>query len=120
METEVLIDKLLQLQEENVVTLSPTVVDELVGESGRQRGSFRSNILTKDLKEAAEQLRNNKDIIVRRGDKAAIYVIMDTEEYNEKMDRIFGDTNKFQKLLKDPTDRLIVKINILVKKANSV
>ena len=120
METEVLIDKLLQLQEENVVTLSPTVVDELVGESGRQRGSFRSNILTKDLKEAAEQLRNNKDIIVRRGDKAAIYVIMDTEEYDEKMDRIFGDTNKFQKLQKDPTDRLKVKINTLVKKANSV
>ena len=119
METEVVIDKLLQLQEENVVTLTPTVVDELVGESGRQRGSFRSNILTKDLKEAAEQLRSNKDIIVRRGDKSAVYVIMDTEEYNEKMDRILGDTNKFQKLQKDPTIQLKSKMNTLVRSANA-
>ena len=116
METEVLIDRLLRLQEENVVTLSSTVVDELVGESGRQRGSFRSNILTKDLKEAAEQLRKDKDIIVRKGDKAAVYVIMDTDEYNEKMDRILGDTSKFQKLNKDPTFSLKNKINALVKK----
>ena len=119
LETETFIDRLLLLQEENKISLSPTVVDELVGESGRQRGSFYSNILTKELREAAKQLREDDDIIIRKGDKAAVYVIMEKTEYDRKMDAIFDDSTKFKKLQKDPTEQLKKRINQLVTKANA-
>ncbi|XP_076052817.1 uncharacterized protein LOC143032232 [Oratosquilla oratoria] len=117
-EIENLIDQLLTLQHENRVTLSTTIRQELVGEAGRTRGNFRSTLLTPDLKKAAKELREREDIIIRKGDKAAVYVIMDKTSYLEKMDTILENPAKFQRLQKDPSDALKKKINNLIQQAN--
>ena len=80
------------------------MIDELIGESGRDRGHFNSQILTPALRKAAKELKNNEDIIVRKADKSAIFVIMNREEYNQKMDNILADRSKFEPLQRDPTD----------------
>ena len=118
-EIECLIDKLLTLKNENKVTLSSTIREELIGEAGRSRGHFKSQILNQELKTAARELREREDIIIRKGDKAAVYVIMDKESYLSKMDEILQDTRKFQRLQKDPTENVKKRINNLIKKANS-
>ena len=118
-ETEALIDRLLQLQNEGKVDVTHECIDELVGEAGRQRGNYSSRILTKELRDAAKELRSNQDIIVRRGDKAAVYVIMKRSEYFEKLDRILLDASKFERLEKDPTQELKKKMSRLVTKANN-
>ena len=97
---ECLIDQLLNLQKENKVTLSPTIREELVGEAGRNRGKYGTQIVVKKLKQAAQELRQNENIIIRRGDKSSVYVIMDKEDYFNKMDNILNNTSKFQKLMK--------------------
>ena len=42
------------------------------------------NILTSTLKEAANQLFNNPDIIIHTGDKTNIYIILNKTDYNKK------------------------------------
>ena len=69
--------------------------------------------------EAAKELRSNPDIIIRKGDKAAVYVIMKKSEYNEKMNGILLDSSKFQRLVKDPTQELKKKMSRLVSQANN-
>ena len=118
-ETEALIEQLLKLRDEGKIEINPTAIDELVGEAGRQRGNYRSNIINKEMIEAAKELRSNPDIIIRKGDKAAVYVIMKKTEYNEKMDGILLDVSKFQRLEKDPTQELKKKISRLVTLANN-
>ena len=118
-EIECLIDQLLTLQHENKVTLAPTIKEELIGEAGRTRGNYRSQLLTKELKDAAKELRNHNDIIIRKGDKAAVYVILDKDAYLEKMDRILSDSSKFEKLQRDPTENLKKRINQLIQRANA-
>ena len=118
-EIECLIDQLLTLQNEGKATLSPTIREDLIGESGRNRGNYRSQILTREMKEAAKELREREDIIIRKGDKSAVYVVMDKDVYMDKMDSILGNPAKFQRLQKDPTESVKKKINHLIKRANT-
>ena len=47
---EHLIDNLLNLQGKGTLELSPTIIDELVGKAGRQRGHFQSQVLSPKLR----------------------------------------------------------------------
>ena len=118
-EIENLIDQLLTLQEENKLSLSTTIREELIGEAGRERGNYRSQVLTPELKKAAKELRQREDIIIRKGDKSSIYVVLDKEEYLEKLDNILSNPSKFQHLQKDPTEAIKKKINNLINRANT-
>jgi hypothetical protein len=44
----------------------------MLAEAVTTRGSYKSKVLTKDLREAAKQLRENEEIIVRKADKTSI------------------------------------------------
>ena len=118
-EIECLIDQLLTLQNERKVTLSPTIKEDLIGESGRVRGNYRSQILTRDMKNAAKELRERDDIIIRKGDKSAVYVVMDKDNYFDKMDTILSNPAKFQRLQRDPTEQVKKKTNHLIQRANA-
>ncbi|KAK4322769.1 hypothetical protein Pmani_006437 [Petrolisthes manimaculis] len=93
---ECLIDQLLNLRKEKKVAISPTICEELVGEAGPVRGTFQSHLLTRELKQAAKELRQHEDIIIRKGDKSSVYVIMDKDTYFNKLDGILGIPYKFQ------------------------
>ena len=109
--TEILIDKLLHLHCQRKVTLSPTVVHDLVEESKVDRNHYHTKVLTKRLKAAAKSLRDNNSIIIRRADKSSVYVIMNKDQYFEKMDGILNDESKFQRLAADPTETLKSRIS---------
>lgn len=50
----------------------------------RSPGNNYSSILTPQLKNAAKELKNNPDIVIRRADKANTYVILDKADYHQK------------------------------------
>ncbi|KAK4322783.1 hypothetical protein Pmani_006451 [Petrolisthes manimaculis] len=116
---ECLIDQLLNLRKEKEVAISPTICEELVGEAGRVRGTFQSHLLTRELKQAAKELRQHEDIIIRKGDKSSVYVIMDKDTYFNKLDGILGIPYKFQQHQKDPSENIKKRINHLKQKVNS-
>ena len=52
--------------------------------------------MTNRLRQSGKELKEHPDIIVRKADKANIYVIMDRSEYNEKLLTIILDDTKFK------------------------
>ena len=118
--TEILIDRLLDLQAQQKVLLSPTVIHDLVGESGIDRNVYFSKIVDKRMREAAKSLRDDPSIIIRKADKSSVYVIMNRSQYNEKMNVILGDETKFKRLASDPTETLKRRISGLNIAANAL
>ena len=118
--TEILIDRLLDLQTQQKVLLSPTVIHDLVGESGIDRNVYFSKIVDKRMREAAKSLRDDPSIIIRKADKSSVYVIMNRSQYNEKMNVILGDETKFKRLASDPTETLKRRISGLNIAANAL
>ncbi|XP_076029116.1 uncharacterized protein LOC143017964 [Oratosquilla oratoria] len=114
-EMEILIDQLNSLQHSKKASFSSNMIDELIGEASRLRGRFRSSILTPTLKVAAKELREAEDIIIRRGDKASVFVILNKENYFNKMDNILEDTSKFLPINHDNTEQLKKKLCSLVE-----
>ena len=111
MEIETLIEDIQELQKKRKITTSPNLIAELVAESGRQRGSTRSKLLDKDLVSAAKELRENENIIIRKADKTAVYVLMPRDEYLQKMETILNDPSKFCRIPKDTTATLKAHVN---------
>ena len=82
---EMLYEDILKLEKEQKVTVNKALRERIIGESTKLRGSGKSQLLTKQLKEAAKQLRDNEDIVIRRADKASTFVILDKDTYIKQM-----------------------------------
>ena len=119
-ELELLYQDILQLEKEDKVSITGDLKGELIGEGNKLRGNSNSQLLTKELKEAAKQLKEDQRIIIRRADKSPIFVILDREEYVSKLNSILSDTSKFQRIKEDPTKKLKAKVNRTIKSANSL
>ena len=117
---EMLYEDIERLEKEGKVTVNQALRDRLIGESAKLRGNGQSKLLTEELREAAKQLRENSDIVIRRADKTSTYVILDNDTYLKKMEDLLSDKTKFEKLKKDPTDALKVKTNKIIDAANAV
>ena len=75
--------------------------------------------MTKELKMAAKSLRENKDIIIRRGDKSNVFVIMNREEYRGKVTAMLSDQSKFTRIGVNPCNDIKKRINNLIIQINS-
>ena len=117
---EILYEDIERLEKEGKVTVNQALRDRLIGESAKLRGNGQSKLLTEELRQAAKELRENGDIVIRRADKTSSYVILDTDTYLKKMEDLLGDVSKFEKLKRDPTDALKVKTNKIIDSANAV
>ncbi|KAG0701615.1 hypothetical protein GWK47_002903 [Chionoecetes opilio] len=117
-ECEVLIDDVEKLEKKGDVTIDPAFKQEIIAEASKTRGNYRSSIVERKHIDAAKELTSDPDITIRRADKAAAYVIINTSEYLNKIDDILSDTTKFAKINKDPTEALKLKINKLINKNN--
>ncbi|XP_076045811.1 uncharacterized protein LOC143028055 [Oratosquilla oratoria] len=98
---------------------SPDIQHELVTEASRKRGSYTSHVLERRHRDAAKSLRDREGITVRRADKAAMFVLIPTDEYLSKLDRILADETKFQKLTRDPTLTTVRKANKIIDAVNA-
>lgn len=119
-ELEVLYQDILKLQKEKKVEVSPNLKDRLIGEGAKIRNRCRSKLLSRALFKAAKELRDDDRIVIRRADKSSIYVILDKQDYLEKINGILHDETKFEQIKKDPTDKLKAKVNRLITAANAV
>ena len=87
-ELESLYSKLLNLQDRNLITVNPRLCDLLTAESTKHRNPKYNPSIPKHLREAAKSLKDNNDVVIRRADKAQIYVLLDRKEYIEKENTI--------------------------------
>lgn len=67
-ELEILLDDIFHLGTQRKVTTKEPVQAELLAEGGKTRRNFRSIILCPELKAAAKELRENKEMVKRRGE----------------------------------------------------
>ncbi|UYV74386.1 hypothetical protein LAZ67_11003346 [Cordylochernes scorpioides] len=80
---------------------------------------FRQNKpnLHQDERKAINLLRENKDIIITPSDKGRNTVIMDTTEYNSKIEQLLQDKEIYEELSKDPLPNITKEFN---KKLNKI
>ena len=118
-EIEKLMDDILQLQLKKKVVVNPMLPIELRTESSKCRGNYKSKILSEDLKRAAVELKNNPNIVIRRADKSSVYVIMNSDDYTQKLNTILDDSTKFKEIKKDPSNQIKTKLNRIISQINS-
>ena len=66
MELEVLYESLLKMEKDKKLLLLPSLRDQLRAEASKKRADGRSSLLTPQLRDAAQSLKNNNDIIIQR------------------------------------------------------
>ncbi|XP_064088572.1 uncharacterized protein LOC135202975 [Macrobrachium nipponense] len=71
------------------------------------------------MKEAAKALHQREDIAVRRADITAAFVLIKTAEYHQKLDAILSDSTKFERLTKNPTDKIKKEANDIISSVNT-
>ena len=118
-ELELLYSDLLNLEKNKVVDLDKNLKDQLRGESTKCRGNTNSNILTPKLRAAAQGLRNDESIVIRKADKSNMYVIMNRDEYKEKLDDILKDDTKFKHITRNTTEQLTKDVRKAIQDVNT-
>ena len=71
------------------------------------------------MKTAANNLKHNDKIVIRKADKSSMYVILNKEEYLSKIDSILADSSKFQQIKRNPTDQLKQNANKFIETLNA-
>ena len=119
-ELEILYQSTLKLETEGKINIEDGFKECLINEGTKKRCYHnKSQLLSKEQLESIKNLRNNKDIIIRKADKSNIYVIMNYSDYKQKLDDIISDKSKFIQLKKDPTESLKKKLNNIIKCENA-
>ena len=57
--------------------------------------------------------------MIKKADKSSSYVILDKNEYLDKINNLVSDQNKFKLVRKDPTEKLKTKANKLITSVNA-
>ena len=117
-ELENLYDKLTTIHSQGTITIHPNLKDQLRAEATKQRDFSTSQILSRDLRSAAKSLKNHPDVIIRMADKSNIFVVLNKNDYKNKLDTILGDTNKFSKINPNPINTLKIEVNKLIAQIN--
>jgi len=75
--------------------------------------AIKSN-LTREEKQALKDLRNNKDIVIKKADKGGGIAVMDKTEYVTKIDNMLKDENVYEKQNEDNTKQIQDKANGMI------
>ena len=119
-ELELLYENILKLQDKGKVTVHNNLADQLRAESTKHRNTQNHSVLTAKLKQAAKRLQSNNDIVIRRADKSASYVILDKSDYFDKINALLSDQSKFRLINRDPTNNIKTKANKIITSLNAV
>ena len=117
---EILYQDLLKLEGEQKLNIHPNLTDQLRNEATKHRNTnYHKSKLTSTLRKAARELYENQDIIIKKADKSSSYVILNRNEYIDKLNTLINNPNKFKLLNKNPTESLKTKANKLITAVNS-
>ena len=89
--SESLLQFIFSLEDRGAVTTTDELQPLLLAKALQDRGNYRSSILNPRLRKAAKNLRQNEDVVIRRADKTAAFVLISKEEYLTKLDTILQD-----------------------------
>ena len=71
--------------------------------------------LNHKMKKAIKDLRADKQIIILPADKGNITVVLNRDDYNEKIDALLQDHSTYKKIPKDPTTKIEARITRAIK-----
>ena len=71
--------------------------------------------MSKEQNDLIKIFNNNPNIVTRKADKSNVFVVMNKQDYTNKIDKIIQDGNKFCKIEKDPTPQIKKKLRSLVE-----
>ncbi|XP_072022387.1 uncharacterized protein [Amphiura filiformis] len=74
--------------------------------------------LSKDERQAVKDLKKEDSIIILPADKGRATVILDKDEYNEKVNNLLGDTKTYEELPSDPTQKYKRKLLAILSRLN--
>ena len=119
-ELEVLCQNLLELKKQNKITIDNNLADQLRNESIKHRCHRKNSVFTPALRNAVHRLRNLDNVIIRRADKSAVYVLLNKSDYYSKINDILSDDSKFKPINHDPTNELKSNANKIITAINAV
>lgn len=70
----------------------------------------------KQIKETKQFIKKNPQIVITKPDKSNKTVILNKQDYEEKMNFLLSDSNTYEKLKTDPTNKYQKQNNDLIKK----
>ena len=121
LEIEVLLDNLLTLEKSKKVTLSDSLKPLLLAEAIIQRSpSHHNTLMSKELRAAAKRIKSAEGITIRRADKTPALVLINTDEYHQKLDAILADTTKFTKIRRNPIEDIKKEANNIIDRINAL
>ena len=118
-ELAILFEDLRRLQKQGLISINPDLQEQLQTESTKSRHRNSSQLLSPRLKEAAKQLRENEEIIIRKADKSSCFVILDRISYFQKCNDILLDQSKFKPISRNPVEQLKKRLNKLISVVNA-
>ncbi|XP_068224102.1 uncharacterized protein [Palaemon carinicauda] len=71
------------------------------------------------MKAATKELKQVAGVTVRRADKTAAFLLIDTEEYHKNLDDILADSSKFVRLTRNPNDDTKREANRTIEAVNA-
>ena len=75
-------------------------------------GVLRRTVVSDRIETAKKRrLRNDKDIVILPADKGRVTVVMDKNDYTDKMDTLVNDKQTYEPLKRDPTPALQRRLN---------
>ena len=74
-EIEVLLDSIFALEDRGRLKVSDDLQPLLLAEALTERGSHRSQLMTREMRDVARGLRDRQDIVIRRADKSAAFYL---------------------------------------------
>ena len=80
--------------------------------------TYSPNNISKDQISDIKNIKNNKDIVIRKADKSNTFVIMNKTEYNLKLNNIVSNEDKFQPALEEDVDIIKKEANKLISEIN--
>ena len=119
-EIESLLESIFSLEDKGAVTTTDELQPLLLAEALQDRGNYRSRILNPRLRKAAKDLRQNNDVVIRRADKTAAFVLISKEEYLSKLDNILQDPLKFQRVRRNPIEDIKREVNSIIDGVNAL
>ncbi|XP_064114082.1 uncharacterized protein LOC135220655 [Macrobrachium nipponense] len=114
-----LLDSIQQLEPKKTLTTMDALQPLLLAEALTDRGSYSSYIYTRELKEAAADLKKREDNTVRLADKTASFMLISNSEYFEKLNAIFPDVSKFDRLTRNPMEDIKRDANRVITAVNA-
>ena len=74
----------------------------------------KSNV-TKEEKKAIKELRQLEDVVILPADKGNVTVVMDKQDYQEKIEKMLCDRSTYKPIVKDPSSRAERKVRESIK-----